>query len=108
MNDHRGKDMATQTVTLQVDQAIAEVVRALMAKAEAAGKTITALFEELKETGQPLMLAVDGGEMIVLQDAVGYRKLLEELDRAEAIAGIQRGLEAMESGRTRPIEEFLA
>ena len=57
--------MATQTVTLQVDQAIAEVVRALMAKAESAGKTINALFEELKEPGQPLMLAVHSGEMIV-------------------------------------------
>lgn len=100
--------MATQTVTLQVDQAIAEVVRALMAKAEAAGKTITALFEELKETGQPLMLAVNGGEVIVLQDAEGYQKLLEELDRAEAIAGIQRGLEAVEASRTRPVKDFLA
>jgi PHD/YefM family antitoxin component YafN of YafNO toxin-antitoxin module len=108
VNDYRGKDMATQTVTLQVDQAIAEVVRALMAKAEAAGKTITALFEELKETGQPLMLAVNGGEQIVLQDAAGYQKLLEELDRAESVAGIQRGLEAMEAGRTRPVKEFLA
>src|SRR2546427_12057452 len=103
MNDHRGKDMATQTVTLQVDQAIAEVVRALMAKAEAAGKTITALFEQLKETGQPLMLAVNGGEQIVLQDAAGYQKLIEELDRAEAIADIQRGIEALEAGRTRAV-----
>jgi len=89
--------MTTQTVTIQVDQAIAEVVRALMAKAEAAGKSITALFEELKETGQPLMLAVDGAETIVLQDAASYQKLLEELDRAEAIAGIRRGLEAMDA-----------
>ncbi len=69
--------MATQTVTLQVDQAIADVVRALMAKAEAEGKTITALFEELKETGQPLTLTVNGGETIALQDAAGYQKLLE-------------------------------
>jgi predicted transcriptional regulator len=43
-----------------------------------------------------------------MQDAVSYQRLLEELDRAEAIAGIQRGLEAMEAGRTRPVKEFLA
>lgn len=98
----------TQTVTLQVDQATAEVVRALIAQSEATGKSIAALFEELKETGQPLMLTVNGGEMIVLQDAVSYQKLLEELDRAEAMAGIQRGLEAIEAGRTRPVKEFLA
>lgn len=100
--------MTTQTVTLQVDQATAEVVRALMAKAETVGKSIAALFEELKETGQPLTLTVNGGEMIVMQDAASYQRLLEELDRAEAIAGVQRGLEAMEAGRTRPVKEFLA
>jgi PHD/YefM family antitoxin component YafN of YafNO toxin-antitoxin module len=100
--------MTTQTVTLQVDQATAEVARALMAKAETTGKSIAALLEDLKETGQPLMLTVNGGEMIVMQDAVSYQRLLEELDHAEAVAGIQRGLEAMEAGRTRPVKEFLA
>jgi hypothetical protein len=100
--------MTTQTVTLQVDLATAEVVRALLAKAEKIGKSIAALLEDLKETGQPLTLTVNGGEMIVLQDAVSYQRLLEELDRAEARAGIQRGLEAMEVGRTRPVKEFLA
>jgi len=54
------------------------------------------------------MLAVNGAEMIVLQDAASYQKLLEELDRAETIAGIQRGLDAMEAGRARPVKEFLA
>jgi PHD/YefM family antitoxin component YafN of YafNO toxin-antitoxin module len=100
--------MTTQTVTLRIDPAIAEVVRALMAKAETTGKSIAALFEELKETGQPLMLTVNGAEMIVMQDAESYQRLLEELERAEAIAGIQRGIEAMEAGRTRPVKEFLA
>lgn len=100
--------MTTQTVTLQVDLATAEVVRALAAKAEMSGKSLAALFEELKETGQPLMLTVNNGEMIVMQDAASYQRLLEELDRAEAVAGIRRGLEAMEAGRTRPVKEFLA
>jgi len=108
VTDHKGDEMTTQTVTLQVDPATAEIARALMAKAEAIGKSIAVLFEELKETGQPLTLAVNGGEIIVMQDAVSYQRLLEELDRAEAIAGIQRGLEAMEAGRTRPVKEFLA
>lgn len=99
--------MTTPTVTLQVDPATAEVVRALLAKAETTGKSIAALFEELKETGQPLMLTVYDDEIIVMQDAVGYQRLLEELESAEARAGIQRGLEAMEAGRTRPVQEFL-
>jgi len=32
----------------------------------------------------------------------------EARDRAEAIAGIQRGLEASAAGRVRPVEEVLA
>jgi PHD/YefM family antitoxin component YafN of YafNO toxin-antitoxin module len=100
--------MTTQTVTLQLDQATAEVVRALLAKAETTGKSLAAMFEELKETGQPLLLTVNGGELIVMQDAASYQKLLVELEHAEALAGIQRGLEAIEAGRTRPVKEFLA
>lgn len=53
-------------------------------------KDMATQFEELKETEQPQPLDV------------------EEIDRLEAIAGIQRGLEAMEAGRTRPVKEFLA
>jgi PHD/YefM family antitoxin component YafN of YafNO toxin-antitoxin module len=100
--------MTTQTVTLQVDQATAEIVRGLMAKAETAGKSIAALFEELKTTGQPLTLSLNDGEMVIMQDAASYQKLLAELDHAEAVAGIRRGLEAKEAGRTRPVSEFLA
>lgn len=40
--------MTTPTVTLQVDPATAEVVRALLAKAETTGKSIAGLFEELQ------------------------------------------------------------
>jgi len=100
--------MTAHTETLQVDRATAEVVRALLAKAETAGKSIAALFEELKATGRPLTLTVNSGETIVMQDAASYQKLLEELDHAEAVAGIQRGLKAMEAGRTQPVKEFLA
>jgi len=57
---------------------------------ERSGKDMATQFEELKETEQPQPLEV------------------EELDRLEAIAGIQRGLEAVEAGRTRPVNEFLA
>ena len=100
--------MNAQTVTIQVDPTTAEVVRALTRKAEIEGKSTAGLFAQLKETGQPLVLTINGGEQVVMQEAVSYQKLLEELDRADALKGIQRGLEAMEAGRTRPIHEFLA
>ena len=99
--------MATQTVTIQVDRTDAPFLQALVAKAEDVGKTLAEMFDELKATGQPLKLPLNGGE-IVLQDVESYQRLLADLARAEAIAGVQRGLEAMKAGRTRPVKEFLA
>ena len=47
--------------------------------------------------GRPVALTVDGGSELVVRDATSYRLLEELVDRLEAIAGIQRGLE--EAGR---------
>jgi PHD/YefM family antitoxin component YafN of YafNO toxin-antitoxin module len=53
-------------------------------------ENVEELSAEIKQSGQPLSLTVDGAEEFVLLDAASYHKLLEEVDRAEAIAGIQR------------------
>ncbi len=98
--------MTAQTVTIQISPTDAPFLQALLAKAAGAGKSLAEMFDELKTTGQPLTLAVNGGE-VVLQDVESYQRLLDELDQAEAKAGIQRGLEAVKDGRTRPIKEFL-
>ena len=42
---------------------------------------------------------------MVVQDASSYQRLLEVIDRAEAIIGIKRGLESMERGEGIPAEE---
>jgi len=62
--------------------------------------------ERMKATGQPEVLTVNGKAEVVVQDAQSYQKLLDALDRAEAIAGIRRGLEQMEAGQGRPAKEF--
>ena len=36
-----------------------------------------------------------------------YQKMLDAVDRAEAIAGIRRGLDDMRAGRGRPFTEFV-
>ena len=59
---------------------------------------------EMKEADQPLLLTINDGT----QEAGSHQTLLEELDRLDALKGIQRGIEAMEAGRTRPLHEFLA
>ena len=62
--------------------------------------------ERLKQTGRPEVLTVNGKAEIVVQNAESYQKLLDAIDRAEAIEGIRKGLEQMDAGLGRPLEEF--
>ena len=64
--------------------------------------------EQMKQTGHPLVLTVNGKAELVVQDAASYQELLDLKDRAETIEGVRKGLEAMKAGRTRPIEEVFA
>ena len=67
-----------------------------------------AAIRRLKETGEPEVLTVDGEPAAVVQDVKSYQRLLDALDRAEAIEGIRRGLESMRRGEGRPVEEAFA
>lgn len=62
----------------------------------------------IKETGRPLVLTVNGKAGVVVQDAEAYQKLLDRLDRAEAIEAIRKGLESMKRGEGRPVDEAFA
>jgi prevent-host-death family protein len=64
--------------------------------------------KQLKETGEPVVLTINGKAELVVQDAASYQKLLEAKERIEAIAGIRRGLEEMKRGEGRPAEEVFA
>ena len=69
-------------------------------------KRRTAVYiEQIKQTGHPLVLTLNGKAELVVQDAASYQKLLNMLDRVEAIEGIRKGLKAVQEGRTRPVEE---
>ncbi len=67
-----------------------------------------AMIERLKETGQPQVLTVDGKSAVVVQDVSAYQRLLDRLDRAEAIVGIRRGLEEVARGEAVPAAEVFA
>ena len=56
------------------------------------------VIEQLKTTGEPMVLTVNGKARIVVQDAASYQRLLELIDRAEAIVGIKRGLDSTARG----------
>jgi prevent-host-death family protein len=60
------------------------------------------------KAGEPLVITVRGKAKYVVQDATAYRRLLRSLDRAEAVAGIRRGLKDADEGRTIPFEQFRA
>lgn len=60
---------------------------------------------QMKQTGQPVVLTVNGKAEFVIQDADSYQVLLERIERAEAIEGVRRGLEQMQRGEGRPAEE---
>ena len=64
--------------------------------------------QKLKESGKPMVLTVDGKPGVVVQDAASYQKLLDIIERARVIEGIQRGLDDMNAGRMIPHEEFFA
>lgn len=70
------------------------------------GKTLV-LLEQLRESGQPIVLSINGQAEVVVQDDGSYQRLWELVDRLETIAGIRRGLEDMKAGRGQPAKEAL-
>lgn len=62
--------------------------------------------EQMKETGSPIVLTVNGKAELVVQDAASYQKLLDAMEYLEAIAGIKEGLADVKAGRTRSLAEF--
>lgn len=53
----------------------------------------------LNKTGQPEVLTVNGKPAVVVQDARSYQRLLDTVEKAEAIASIKLGLESMARGK---------
>lgn len=69
-------------------------------------RNTSGLIEQMKQTGEPVILTVNGRAEVVVQDARSYQKLLETIEKLETLAGIKQGLADIESGQTRPIREF--
>ena len=61
---------------------------------------------QMKESGHPVILTVNGQPEIVVQDAHAYQKLLEQAERLRAIDRITQGLKEANSGDTRPLADF--
>ncbi|QUY42492.1 type II toxin-antitoxin system Phd/YefM family antitoxin [Acaryochloris marina] len=63
--------------------------------------------QQLKESGSPVVLTVNGVSELVVQSAESYQALLERLEHLEAVQGIQEGLEEFDQGKGQPATEAL-
>jgi prevent-host-death family protein len=65
------------------------------------------LITQMKVTGNPVVLTVNGKAELVVQDAESYQKLLDSIEYLESIIGIKKGLEDIVSGDTQPLDKFV-
>ncbi|MGH7201820.1 MAG: type II toxin-antitoxin system Phd/YefM family antitoxin [Planctomycetaceae bacterium] len=64
--------------------------------------------EQLRESGQPIRLTINGTFEFIVQDDGSFDRLCDLVDRLETIEGVQRGLDDLKAGRGRPLEEMIA
>lgn len=86
--------MATQTVTVQLDQSMADVVRALMTKIEASGKSTADFFAQMEADEQALVVEMENGKTMVLQDGSSYQKAMSDVEGSEVRKAVRRALDS--------------
>jgi prevent-host-death family protein len=63
---------------------------------------------QLKETGHPVVLTINGKAELVVQDTASYQKLIELAERAEELEALRVSIEEMRAGKFVPVEEMFA
>ena len=63
---------------------------------------------QLKETGHPLVLTINGKAELVVQDARSYQKLLDLAERMETIQAVRESLASLKRGEGQPMDEAFA
>lgn len=64
--------------------------------------------QQLKVSQRPIVLTVNGKAELVVQDAESYQKLLEWVEQQQTLAGIQRGLDEMNTGQGQSADTVFA
>ena len=59
---------------------------------------------QLKQTGHPLVLTINGKAELVVQDAKSYQRLLDIAERLETIQAVKEGLASIENGEGRSLD----
>lgn len=63
---------------------------------------------QLKETGHPVVLTINGKAELVVQDPASYQRLIELAERAERLDALHASIEDMRAGRVTPAVDMLA
>ncbi|MBF2020301.1 MAG: type II toxin-antitoxin system Phd/YefM family antitoxin [Hydrococcus sp. C42_A2020_068] len=63
--------------------------------------------QQLKQTGAPIVLTVNGVSEIVVQSVEAYQKLLDRIEHLETLEGIRKGLDEKARGEGKPALEAL-
>lgn len=66
-----------------------------------------AVIKRLKETGNPVVLTVNGKAEVVVQDAGAYQRLIDLTEKAEMMEFLRESKADADAGRTVPTREFL-
>jgi prevent-host-death family protein len=69
-------------------------------------KNTSEFVHQLKQTGEPVVLTINGKAELVVQDAAAYQKLRQVAEEARVREGIRQGLADMHAGRTIDLDEF--
>ena len=60
------------------------------------------MMKQLKKTGRPIVLTVNGKSEAIVQSAAAYQRLLDIAAEADEREGVRQGDEDVAAGRTRP------
>jgi PHD/YefM family antitoxin component YafN of YafNO toxin-antitoxin module len=69
-------------------------------------KNTSEFIKQLKDTGEPLVLTINGKAELVVQAVGPFQKLLDLAEEARVVEGIRQGLEDMKAGRTISLGAF--
>jgi prevent-host-death family protein len=65
------------------------------------------LMKQMKESGNPVVLTVNGKAEVVVQDAAAYQRLMDLAEKAEMMDFLRQAKADADAGRTVPAQEFL-
>jgi prevent-host-death family protein len=60
----------------------------------------------LKETGRPSVLTVNGKPSVVVMDAAAWQDMQDQIDYAQTVAGIRKGLDQARAGEGAEASTF--